>query len=292
MKVLVAGAGGQLGSELQRSAPAWVQCTACDRRQLDITRPEQVDAALAANSPDVVINAAAYTQVDQAESERNLAFAVNAEGACILARAAAAHGARMISVSTDFVFDGSEGRPYRPDDTPRPLGVYGASKYAGECAVLDAGGENSLVVRTSWVYSRFGGNFVKSMLDLMRSKPELGVVADQVGGPTWAAHLAAAIWEMVERRELSGVLHFSDAGVASWYDFAIAIQDEGIERGLLERPIPIKPLTTEEFPRPARRPASSVLDQRDTWQALELPPQHWRQALGHMLDDLAESTHA
>lgn len=292
VKILIAGANGQLGRELQRSAPDWAQVTACGRDRLDITQADQVQAVLADWKPDVVINAAAYTQVDRAESERDQAFIVNAEGACNLARAAAANNARIISVSTDFVFDGRAGRPYRTDDTPRPLGVYGASKYAGECAVRDAAPGNNLVVRTAWVYSQFGSNFVKSMLELLRTRPELGVVADQIGSPTWAAQLAAALWEMTQRSELAGVLHFTGAGVASWYDFAVAIRDEALARGLLDKRIPIKPLTTEQFPRPAARPASSVLDQSQTWQALSLPPKHWRQSLTTMLEELTEHAHA
>lgn len=292
MRVLLTGASGQLGHELRRSAPDGVRLLACDRSELDITRPQAVARVMSAHAPQVVINAAAYTGVDDAESDRERAFAINATGAAHVAEAASAHGTRCIQISTDFVFDGEAGRPYRPGDEPRPLSVYGESKLAGERAVLEACGDGALVVRTSWVYSTHGGNFVKSMLRLMRERSELGVVADQIGSPTWAARLATAVWEMAQKDDLAGILHWSDAGVASWYDFAVAIRDEAFARSLLDRRIPIQPLTTEEFPRPAPRPASSVLDTSATRQQLSTPAVHWRQALGQMLDELMEDAYA
>lgn len=290
MTVLVAGADGQLGLELQKHAPDWATVVACDRSLLDLGDPGSVEHTITAYQPDVVINAAAYTDVDGAESEPEAAHAVNAHGAGQLAAAADRHGARLIQISTDFVFDGQLARPYRPDDRPNPRCVYGASKHAGEAAVLETCGDNCVIIRTSWLYAARGQNFVNSMLRLMQTKEELGVVADQVGSPTWAAGLAAAIWDMIARPELSGIHHWSDAGVASWYDFAVAVRDDAHARGLLEHRIPVRPLTTEQFPRPAPRPPSSILETSNAWGETDTPLVHWRQALGCMLDELTEET--
>lgn len=292
MKVLLAGADGQLGTELQRSVPHGVELLACDRRRLDVTTDAPVAQLVADYSPAVVINAAAYTRVDDAETQSEMAFAVNADGARRLARAAAAQNARCIQVSTDFVFDGRQTRPYRTGDAPNPLGVYGQSKLAGERAVQKICGSRGLIVRTSWLYSAYGSNFVKSMLKLMRERDELGVVADQVGSPTWAAGLAAAIWAAAARPELHGVLHWADAGVVSWYDFALAIQEQALERGMLTEAIPIKPLTTAQFPRPAPRPAFSALDCSETHASLATPSRHWRAGLAEMLEHSAQAAHA
>jgi dTDP-4-dehydrorhamnose reductase len=190
-------------------------------------------------------------------------------------------------VSTDFVFDGKSSRPYTPSDAPAPLGEYGRSKLGGEEAVLSEC-PDSLVLRTGWVYSRFGANFVKTMLGLMAERDELRVVCDQVGTPTWARGLAHAIWAIVARPQLQGVYHWSDAGVCSWYDFAVAIYEEARALGLLQRPIRILPIAARDYPVPAPRPAFSVLDKTDSWRDLELEAVHWRQRLRLMLNDLRE----
>lgn len=292
MKVLLTGASGQLGNELAKCVPCEVDLISVDLSELDITQARTVSRVMDAHQPDVVINAAAYTAVDAAEKDRELAFAVNAEGAGNVAYAACEQGARCIQISTDFVFDGEATRPYRPDDPTAPLCVYGESKLAGECAVLDACGDRGLVIRTSWLYSVHGNNFVKSMLNLMRERPELGVVADQVGAPTWAAGLARVVWEATMQEELSGILHWSDAGTASWHDFAVAVRDDGWDRGLIDERIPVAPLTTEQFPRPARRPAWSVLDSSETRARMTTRSMHWREALGFMLNEMTEYVYA
>ena len=286
MRVLVAGAGGQLGFELKRTRPLGVELLALSSGELDLTEAGAVRRRVAEERPGLIINAAAYTAVDRAESERERAFAVNGQGAANLAVAAREAGARLIHLSTDFVFDGEKSSPYLPDDAPNPLGVYGASKLAGEERVREILGPATAIVRTAWVYSVHGHNFVKTMLRLLGEREAVSVIADQVGTPTWARHLAQALWRMAER-ELTGVHHFTDAGVASWYDFAVAIQEESLARGLLAREARIRPIASGQYPLPARRPPYSVLDKTSLWQAMDWEPGHWRAALRAMLRELS-----
>jgi dTDP-4-dehydrorhamnose reductase len=287
MKVIVTGAGGQLGRELARTRPAGVDLLALERNVLDIGAPGAASRSLAQARPALVINAAAYTAVDAAESDVEAAERANALGPGLLAEACAEVGARLLHVSTDFVFDGTACSPYSPDAPTGPLGVYGRSKLAGENAV-QAALPAALVMRTGWVYSAFGGNFVKTMLRLMGERSELTVVADQVGTPTWARGLAHALWRAAERPHLKGIYHWSDAGVCSWYDFAVAICEEGRDIGLLGSPVDIRPIPASEYPTPARRPAFSVLDKAASWRDLELEAVHWRQQLRNMLKDYKE----
>jgi dTDP-4-dehydrorhamnose reductase len=193
----------------------------------------------------------------------------------------------MLYLSTDFVFDGAQGRPYAPGDEPRPLGVYGRTKLEGERAAARILDRQALIVRTAWVYSRHRRNFVLTMLRLMAERSEVGVVADQIGTPTWAGSLAEALWTAAERTDLGGVVHWSDAGVASWYDFAVAIHEEALAAGLLTRAVTVRPLRTEEFPSRARRPPFSVLEKGGSWEALGRTPPHWRVNLRRMLQALA-----
>jgi dTDP-4-dehydrorhamnose reductase len=283
-KALITGAQGQVGSELQATAPGTWEVIPCGSNDLDVTRRDVAAAVLTRERPSVVIHTAAYTDVDRAEREAERAEAVNAVGGANVAAAASEVGARMIYLSTDFVFDGSLGRPYLPEDTARPLGVYGRTKLAGERAALDHPG--SLVVRTAWVYSAHGRNFVRTMLGQMREQGPVNVVSDQVGTPTWARPLAQALWRAAEQPELRGIVHWTDAGVASWYDFAVAIQEEALAAGLLTRALPIHPVRTAEFPRPARRPPYSVLDKTTGWKALGGPAAHWRANLRCLLESL------
>lgn len=285
-KVLVTGAGGQLGSALIATAPTGISLEACDVAELDITDARAVQKACAQLAPDAIINAAAYTAVDSAEEDAEASYAVNRDGVAHLAAVAAACGARLVQVSTDFIFDGAQGRPYLPGDPPRPLGVYGASKLAGEEALRSSDARDWLILRTAWVYSADGSNFAKTMLRLMQQGRPLRVVADQVGTPTWTGGLAGAIWRAIDTG-LSGVHHWTDAGVASWYDFAVAIQEEALAAGLLDQPVPVAPIRTEDYPTPARRPAYSVLDKTATWQDLGLTAPHWRESLRAMLGELA-----
>ncbi len=285
MNVLITGANGQLGRELQVAAPAWATVIAVDAEQLDITDAASVHDWVHEFVPELVINAAAYTAVDQAESEPVLAHLVNAAGVGHLAAVAQFVGARFIHVSTDFVFSGRKSSPYLPTDPAAPLSVYGASKLAGEHQAIALTGGQALVFRTAWLYSAGGKNFVNTMLRLMREREWLGIVADQIGTPTWARTLAEAIWVAAARPRLTGIYHWTDNGVASWYDFAMAIQEEALALDILTHPIPIRPICTKDYPTPARRPAYSVLNKSSSCHDLALAGRHWRGALRAMLSE-------
>ena len=278
-----------MGLELQAMAPSYWQILPCRSSELDVTQPDAVNRLVTRERPTVIIHAAAYTDVDGAERNARRAEAVNTLGAANVARAAVQVQARMILLSTDFVFDGRQGHPYAPDDPANPLGVYGRSKLAGEREVSAVTRGSALIVRTAWVYSARGRNFVLTMLRLMREQEEVGVVSDQVGTPTWGKVLAEALWRAAERPEIRGILHWTDAGVASWYDFAVAIQEEALALGLLTREVPVRPLRSEDFPRPAKRPAYSVLDKTTGWAALGGPAGHWRANLRGMLQGVASA---
>ena len=289
MKILITGAGGQLAWELRRSAPAGYDIICLSRSQLDITDAQALQHCFIQTQPAAVINAAAYTAVDKAESEVDIAMDINGKGAGLLAHMCANYDSYLLHISTDFVFDGHANQPYLPTDNPNPLGVYGASKLAGEHAVASNMDHNWSILRTSWVYSVMGSNFVKTMLRLMREKDALNVVSDQIGTPTSAASLAHVCWKIIESK-LAGIFHWSDAGVASWYDFACNIQTLGLQKGLLHRAIPIAPIRTVEYPTPAARPAFSVLDKSSLLAELpSLPVEHWQLPLSRMLDELARS---
>ena len=287
MKALIAGAAGQLARSLVECAPEAVELVVPDEAAFDLTAPEKMREMLEHFRPDWVINTAAYTAVDRAEFESEAAFAINAEGAARLAELCAANDIRLLHVSTDYVFDGNASRPWKPEDTPHPLGVYGKSKLEGEFRIRERL-PAATIVRTAWLYSRHGGNFVKTMLDLLAARDEVTVVADQVGAPTWAANLARVLWAFLAR-PAAGIFHYTDAGVASWYDFAVAIAEEGAAAGLLKEPARVVPTDTASFPRPAPRPAWSVLDCRSTYAYTGLAPEHWRVALRRMLAGMADS---
>lgn len=288
-KVLITGANGQLGRALAASVPDDYQAVVADRQVLNISDVGSVNAWINDHSPEGIINAAAYAAVDKAETESDLAKAANTDGPKNLAIAAAEHSIPMVHVSTDFVFNGKSGTPYRTDDASDPLSVYGVTKRDGEQEVLSAHEAKAAIVRTAWVYDAGGSNFVMTMLRLMQEKDSLGVVADQIGTPTYVHGLAEACWALLSK-ELAGVYHWTDAGVASWYDFAIAIQEEALELGILSKSIPINPLTTADFPTPATRPSNSVLDKTSTWQALGMTAPHWRDNLRTALVTLRSST--
>ncbi len=283
MKILITGKNGQVGRDLCKSAPKEINLIAYDHHDLDITSREAVNRVISTGKPDVIINAAAYTAVDKAESDKDIAYATNATGTGYLATAARDISARFIHLSTDFVFDGLKSTPYLPEDPTGPLSVYGKSKAEGEKLVRENYTSNSIIVRTSWVYSVTGNNFVKTMLRLMKDRDEVRVVADQTGSPTWSKNLALMIWAMVTNKVPAGIYHWSDTGVASWYDFAVAIYEESIALQLLDKPVSILPISTSQYPTPAKRPAYSVLDTVTTRKIWGVQSEHWRHALRKML---------
>jgi len=286
MKVLVLGANGQLGHELQRTVPAGVELVALDRSQLDIGNKEGVLSRVAEIAPALIVNAAAYTAVDGAETKPDLAVHINAEGPGYLARSAERIGARLVHISTDFVFDGTADSPYSPRHEPHPLGVYGHSKLAGERRVQEILPLDSVIVRTAWVYSSSGSNFVKTMLRLMNERDSLGVVMDQVGSPTWAYGLAQTIWQFMDHPAAHGIFHWTDGGSCSWYEFAMAIYEGGLELGLIAKPLHIEAIPTSDYPTPAQRPAYSVLDCSSTVKLLGREQRDWREQLQLLLREL------
>jgi dTDP-4-dehydrorhamnose reductase len=286
MRVLIVGARGQLGQELQKSAPADVELLLMGRDELDISNQQAVLDYVLLSKPQVIINAAAYTAVDGAETKPDLAVQVNAEAPGYLAIAAQQIGARLLHVSTDFVFDGSSTTPYTSRQEPRPLGVYGHSKLAGERRVMEILPLDSLVLRSAWVYSSFGTNFVKTMLRLMNELDELGVVGDQLGAPTWARGLAETLWLFVDRPDAHGIYHWTDGGSCSWHEFAVAILKEASQLGLVEKDVIIEAITTDEYPTAAQRPAYSVLDSGETTALLGKAQLPWRTQLHSMLAEL------
>ncbi|WP_010185654.1 dTDP-4-dehydrorhamnose reductase [Sphingomonas sp. PAMC 26605] len=280
MKALITGADGQVGTALRRAAPDRVEVIAVDRSTLDITDRAAVEAMVARVRPDIIINAAAYTAVDRAESDTALAKAVNATAVGHLAAAARAAGARLIQVSTDYVFDGRAAVPYSPAAATAPLSVYGRTKRAGEVLA----GEDALIVRTARVYGPTGNNFVRTMLRLMAERGEVRVVADQIGTPTYVPGLAAALWALAGQGA-TGIFHHTDSGSASWYDFAVAIAEEARILGLLVDDVTVTPIATTQFPTPAGRPLYSVLDTSATTARLGVAP-HWRSNLRIVLNAL------
>jgi dTDP-4-dehydrorhamnose reductase len=288
VKVLITGAAGQVGRILSSNAPSGMSVVGYGHKDLDITDADAVDSRVRAQSPDLIINAAAYTAVDRAETEVELAHNINAKGPRYLASAAQAVGARLIQISTDFVFDGLGCAPYKTDAVTHPLSVYGKSKLAGEHAVLEILPERSVVLRTAWVYAAEGSNFVRTMLRIMKANGSVRVVTDQVGTPTSARSLVEALWWIAANPELRGIHHWTDAGVASWYDFAVAIAEEGARLDLLSDAVTVTPIATHEYPTPARRPSYSVLD-KQTLTALGLVPVHWRKRLRSVLEEIGNA---
>jgi len=288
---------GQLGHALKASAPVALggsplELILCDRSNLDLADPDACRAVVGHLRPDWILNAGAYTAVDKAESEAEHTFAVNAGAPRAFAEALVDCGGRLLQLSTDFVFGGAQGHPYRPDQSRNPLGVYGASKASGEEAIEELMGTSGegLILRTSWLMGPVGQNFALTMLRLHNERDELNVVADQVGCPTSTRGLAAACWRLIEiaqgRNSLPLKCHWCDAGAASWYDVAYAIGELGKQLGLIECEAKVQPISTSDYPTPAPRPSYSLLDCRETWHALDLQPLHWRKGLQEILLEL------
>lgn len=288
MNVLVTGAGGQLGAALQACVPDDIKCIAVDRHTLDISDGAALGRRLDEARIAVVINAAAYTDVERAEREPDQAMHVNATACATVARACAAHGARMIHVSTDFVFDGRKGEPYRPSDEPNPLSVYGRSKLAGEREVLSILGKNGCVIRTSWLHSAQGANFVTKILARMQSSETVRVVTDEIGSPTAAYSLAGALWAC-SRSAASGIQHWSDVGAVTRFQFAEAIARDAHEVGLLARVPELLGARVSDFKTAAQRPTYSVLDTHQTEAELGIEAIQWREGLRLTLSKLVEA---
>ncbi len=284
MKIVVIGNAGQLSYELVRVLGEETICLGPE--DTDITKLDVLSATLAQLAPDVIINAAAYTAVDKAEEDQALCHAINAAAVENLAKYCKQAGAFLVHVSTDYVFNGHKGSPYLPNDPIEPQGVYGKTKADGEKALLDILPSASCLIRTAWVYSAHGNNFVKTMLKLMADKPQLTVIDDQIGTPTWAKGLADACVSAAKNKTV-GVYHWTDEGVASWYDFALAIQELGLEKGFLDSAIPVLPIPSSQYPTPAKRPHYSVLDKQSAREAFATcNPTHWRKQLSAMMDEL------
>jgi dTDP-4-dehydrorhamnose reductase len=301
MKLLVTGANGQVGSELRRSLAALGNVIALDRSQCDLSRPERLPELVRRLRPDVIVNAAAYTAVDDAEREEALATIVNGTAAGVLAREAARAGALLVHYSTDYVFDGRKDAPYTEDDPPSPVNAYGRSKLAGEIALRQAGGAH-LILRTSWVYGVRGRNFLRTILALLRERDELRIVADQIGAPTWAAEIAqataavieAAAHERAEGRFASGLFHLTASGATSWHGFAAAILAGARRGGLVgggQAPRLVA-VGSEEYPRPAARPKNSRLAGGRLRARFGVALPGWEEGLGLCLEEMREGVGA
>ena len=280
-KFLVTGGGGQLATSLDRRIENGVVLAAS---RLDITDRDAVFRAIREHRPEVVVNAAAYTQVDRAESEPELAHAVNVSGVEHLANACREVGARFVQISTDFVFSGDETTPRRPDDPTGPASVYGRTKLSGEEISIDILGDRALVVRTAWLYAAGHANFVATMIRLMSEREEISVVCDQTGSPTWIETLSGGLLDLVQGGA-GGIYHLTDSGEASWYEFALAIEETGRDAGILEKPCRVNPIPTADYPTPATRPSYSVLDKSKTTEKLGMSTPHWRTSLARCLNE-------
>lgn len=292
-RILVTGINGQLGQELSGVLSSIGEVVGLGRAELDLSQPEAIRQVINHVKPDVIVNSAAYTAVDKAESEPELANAINAIAPGIIAQECEKLSIPLIHVSTDYVFDGSQSSPYQDTDAINPLSVYGKSKLAGEIAIQN-NCQNYIILRTAWVYGIGGkGNFVKTMLRLGKERSEVRVVADQIGSPTYTLDLSNAITQLILlfQPEIAGIYSYTNSGVASWYDFAVAIFEEAKVLGWdlqLQRVIPI---TTAEYPTPATRPAYSVLACEKISKVLGTFPPHWRQGLRKMLTELYQDTY-
>jgi dTDP-4-dehydrorhamnose reductase len=278
MRVLITGAGGQLGGALLNTVPSHMDHNAIDADDVDFTDLGMLRARLVVEAPDLIINAAGYTDFCAAELEERLAREVNADAVAVLVEAMEDTGGKLVHISCDCVFDGTAARAYLPDDAPNPLSACGRTKAEGEAHLRP----QDLLIRTSWLYEAGGNNFVQAMLKQMQERGDVVAISDQISSPTWATGLARTIWELAARKA-SGTFHHSDAGVASHYDVALALAEEALALGMIERMPAIRPITTAEAQEPARRPASSVLDDSTTRAFLGDEAVHWRANLLLML---------
>ena len=293
MRVLITGAQGQVGQELMHLAPASWQVHGLGSKELDISNAQQVMTVVQTLQPQLIINAAAYTAVDKAESDSMRAHAVNHLGAENLAKAAQQQNCPLLHISTDYVFSGQQTQPYTEQDTPAPNSVYGASKWLGAQAI-NACCAQHIILRTSWVFGLHGNNFVKTMLRLAQGRDALNIVSDQVGGPTSARSIAQALWQIAQQYQSSGscawgTYHFSGAPTCSWYAFAAEIFAQAVTLRLIEKAPKLTPIKTCDYPTPAQRPAYSVLDNSKLNQQLNITQSDWKNELNLMLRALKDA---
>ncbi|WP_430014075.1 dTDP-4-dehydrorhamnose reductase [Microcystis ichthyoblabe FBCC-A1114] len=286
-KVLLIGAKGQVGQELQVTLPSLCEVISIGREELDLTNSEKISQLIREIHPDYLVNAAAYTAVDKAETEPDLAYSINAIAPKIMAESAEKIKAKFLHISTDYVFDGRKNTPYLETDLTNPLGVYGQSKLRGEEEIKTVNSQ-AIILRTAWVYGSYGkSNFVKTMLRLGKEREELKVVVDQVGSPTWAKDIATAITHLlINVDNPPGIYNFTNSGVASWFDLTKAIFEEAKISGIPLKIQRVIPITTAEYPTPAVRPAYSVLSSQKISQQLDYIPPYWRDSLKAMLNQL------
>ena len=286
--ILLIGSNGQLGTELQNFLSSNYQVIAVTRPEIDLTQTDNLRKIIRETQPEIIINAAAYTAVDKAETEPEMATAINTTAPQIIAEESQKLGSFLIHFSTDYVFNGNSNYPYQESDITNPVSVYGQTKLAGEIAIQKACSQY-MILRTAWVYGTYGkSNFVKTMLRLGKERPEVRVVADQIGSPTWAQDIALTITQIIPQltSEIAGIYHYTNSGVASWYDFAIAIFEEAEKLGFPLKINQVIPITSPEYPTPAKRPAYSVLACQKISKVLGTHPPHWRQRLILMLKEL------
>ena len=292
MNVLLTGASGQLGKTLIETKPDSINLVTPNRSEIDLSKPEKSLSYLEKINPDWIINTAAYTNVDGAESEKDLAFLINGKAPGIFAKFLDSSNGRLLQISTDFVFDGNKNNAYSPFDKPNPINIYGESKLIGEQETLKF--KKNFIIRTSWLYSPYGKNFLKTMIKLHYSKQNsnepLKVIVDQIGCPTSCKSLAYACWQILINGTnfKNRIFHWSDYGVASWYDFAVAIGELAKEKLLIKDTAFVEPISTKEYPTHANRPRFSLMNCEDTYKELNIKPKHWRKSLSKVLDQLKD----
>ncbi len=287
-KILLIGSQGQVGQELKKTLPQTGEVISVTRTELDLSDPGVIVEVIERIKPDFIVNAAAYTAVDKAQSEPEIARKINAQAPAVMAKASKNIGATLLHISTDYVFNGQKNTPYLENDSTDPLGIYGITKRDGEQSIQEVGGRH-IILRTAWVYGAYGkGNFVKTMLRLGQEKELIKIVCDQVGSPTWSYDIAMRITEILKNIEKvpTGIYHFTDSGSISWYDFAMNIFEEARKLGFAFKLQEIIPINTHEYPTPAKRPAYSVLSNQKLTDCLGTYPPYWRDSLKKMLVQL------
>lgn len=278
MRVLITGSGGQLAQSLIQNSPVNIELVTLTRNELDVSDMAVAHRVISEVNPKVIINTAAYTDVELAETNSDKVYDVNALGAENVAKISNQIEAKLIHISTDYVFDGQQSIAYKPGDTTNPLSIYGKSKLLGEVKVAEATAGQAIIIRTSWLYSMHGKNFLRTILSKLKARENLMVIDDQIGTPTSTESLAEFVWETV-LKDIRGIYHWSNSGVTSWYDFAVAIYEEAVGFGKIDTGITIVPCKTKDYFFKAERPAFSVLDKTETIKTFGKVPPHWRECL-------------